>query len=240
MIDPKTLAESGVLLVDKPVEWTSHDVVNCVRRRFRVKKVGHCGTLDPNATGLLVVVLGKATKLSEKLSGQDKTYEGILRLGAETSTQDREGEVTATGDPAGVTQAAIEAAFDQFRGELSQIPPMVSAIKKDGKPLYKLARKGIEVEREPRQITIHELELLGVDIPDVRFRVRCSKGTYVRTLCADIGRLLGCGGHLYELRRLQSGRFDLTNCHSIAAIKTWEREQLLENMIPLARIFPYL
>jgi tRNA pseudouridine55 synthase len=240
MTDPRSLAESGILLVDKPAEWTSHDVVNCVRRRFNVRKVGHCGTLDPNATGLLVLVLGKATKLSERLSGQDKTYEGTMRLGVETSTQDREGDVTAVKDPSGVTRQALNDAFATFRGDILQLPPMVSAIKKDGRPLYKLARKGLEVEREPRPVTIHTLELLELRLPDVDFRVACSKGTYVRTLCADIGAKLGCGAHLYALRRLSSGRFDVKGSVTMETIKNWDREALLNNMIPLAQVFPYL
>jgi len=240
MIDPRVLAEGGILLVDKPEAWTSHDVVNCVRRRFRIDKVGHCGTLDPNATGLLVVVLGRATKLAGRLSGQDKTYCGSMRLGVETSTQDREGEVTATRDVVGVTPERIEEVVSHFRGDLQQIPPMVSAVKKDGRPLYKLARKGIEVEREPRPVHISELSITGIELPFVHFRVVCSKGTYVRTLCADIGRELGCGAHLHALRRLASGRFSLDGAVTIDAIKSWEREQLFAHMIPLTRVLPYL
>lgn len=240
MIDPKLLAESGVLLVDKPEEWTSHDVVNCVRRRFRVKKVGHCGTLDPAATGLLVIVLGKATKLSSRLSGQDKVYTGTMRLGVETTTQDREGEVTATRDCSGIDEAQVRAALAQFTGEQLQIPPMVSAVKQDGKPLYKLARKGIEVEREPRPICIHELTVAEVRLPDVDFTVACTKGTYVRTLCVDIGNVLGCGAHLAALRRTHSGAFDIADAVTIDEIKTWEREDLLARMMPLTELMKHL
>lgn len=239
-IDAKTRAESGVLLVDKAEGWTSHDVVNCIRGRFRVKKVGHCGTLDPMATGLLVLVLGRATKLSAQLSGQDKWYEGVIRLGVETSTHDREGEVLATHDCSGVSAEAVRQAFAAFQGELMQIPPMVSAIKKNGKPLYKLARKGIEIEREPRPIKVHRFEPLGIDLPDVPFRLHCSKGTYVRTLCDDLGRALGCGAHLYSLRRTRSGTFRLKDAVSIDAIKTWERRDLLDRMIPLQRVLSQL
>ena len=240
MIDPKVLAESGVLLVDKPTEWTSHDAVNCVRRRFRVRKVGHCGTLDPNATGLLVLVLGRATKLSSKLSGQDKTYEGTMRLGVETFSQDREGEVTATADPSDVRPEDIQRVAAHFVGEIMQIPPMVSAVKKDGKRLYKMARKGQVVEREPRPVTIHELTIREIRMPDVLFEVRCSKGTYVRTLCADMGRQLGCGAYLHALRRTCSGDFRVEDAYGMETIKTWEREQLLEALIPLTEVVRFL
>lgn len=236
MVDEKLLAESGILLVDKPVDWTSHDVVNCVRGRFRIRKVGHCGTLDPIATGLLVLVLGRATKLSDRLTTQDKTYTGTMRLGIETFTEDSAGEVTATADTSGITPDQIQRVAAAFLGETEQVPPMVSAIKKDGTPLYKLARKGQVVEREPRRITIRSLELERIEIPDVDFTVACSKGTYVRTLCADIGRQLGCGAHLLNLRRLRSGGFDVADAHGAEEIKTWAREKLLEHVIPLGEV----
>ena len=240
MIDPRTLAESGILLVDKPETWTSHDVVNCIRRRFKVAKVGHCGTLDPNATGLLVIVLGRATKLAGRLSGQDKVYSGTMCLGVETSTQDREGTVTATREVGPLTPERIEEEAAHFRGDIQQIPPMVSAVKKDGRPLYKLARKGIEIERDPRPVRISELTFTGYELPFVHFRVVCSKGTYVRTLCADLGTRLGCGAHLHALRRLASGRFSVDGAVTIDTIKTWEREHLLANMIPLTQVLAYL
>jgi len=236
MVDPKELAESGVLLVDKPVDWTSHDVVNCVRRRFRVRKVGHCGTLDPIATGLLVLVLGRATKLSSLLARQDKTYSGTMRLGVETDTEDSAGQVIATGNTSGVTPEDVRRAAGLFTGEIMQIPPMVSAVKKDGKPLYKLARKGQVVERDPRPVTIYSLDLGRIALPDVELEVRCSKGTYVRTLCADIGKELGCGAHLLSLRRPRSGSFDVADAYTMTEIKTWEREQLLEAIIPLGEV----
>ncbi len=236
MIDPQTLADSGVLLVDKPADWTSHDVVNCVRRRFRIAKVGHCGTLDPAATGLLVLVLGLATKLSGTFTDHDKTYEGTIRLGIETHSHDAEGKVVAARPLDGVDEAAIRAACQKLVGEIWQTPPMVSAIKKDGKPLYKLARQGIEVERAPRQVTIHELVVQGVALPDFDLRVRCTKGTYVRVLAADIGAMLGCGAHLLRLRRLASGPFEVAAAVTLDQIKSWEREQLFERVIPLARM----
>lgn len=233
---PKDLEESGVLLVDKPTDWTSHDVVNCVRRRFRVRKVGHCGTLDPIATGLLVLVLGRATKLSSRFISQDKVYDGTMRLGIQTDTEDRDGTVTDTADIAGITAQMVRDAASGYVGEIMQTPPMVSAIKKGGTPLYKLARKGKEVPREPRRITIHALDILDCRLPDVDFSLSCSKGTYVRTLCADIGRDLGCGAHLYELRRRRSGTFDVRDAYTMDAIKTWEREDLLEAMLPLGQL----
>lgn len=226
-------AESGILLIDKPAEWTSHDVVNCVRRRFRFRKVGHCGTLDPAATGLLVLLLGRATKLSQRLMNQQKIYAGTMRLGIETDSQDRDGKVVATGDIGGIAPEDVERVAATFVGEIMQVPPMVSALKKDGKPLYKLARKGQTVEREPRPVTIHRLTITAIRIPDVDFEVACSKGTYVRTLCADMGRKLGCGAYLHELRRLQSGFFDVKDAYTMEEVKTWEREQLLEAMIGL-------
>ena len=230
------LADSGIILVDKPEEWTSHDVVNCIRRRFRIKKVGHCGTLDPIATGLLVIVCGKATKLSSRLTTQDKVYEGALTLGVETHSQDRTGDVTAESDPSGVTEEAVRAVFAKYVGTIEQIPPMVSAIKKNGKALYRLARKGQEVERDPRTITIHSLEINEINLPHVSFTVHCSKGTYVRTLCADIGRDLGCGAHMRDLRRLASGSFSIEKACTMDDIKSWEREEFLEHMTPLGQV----
>ena len=226
-------ADSGILLIDKPPAWTSHDVVNCVRRRFRFRKVGHCGTLDPAATGLLVLLLGRATKLSQRLMNQDKVYAGTMRLGVETDSQDRDGEVIATGEVEGITPEDVERVAADFVGEIMQVPPMVSAVKKDGKPLYKLARKGQVVEREPRPVVVHRLTITDIRLPDVDFEVACGKGTYVRTLCADMGHALGCGAHLLALRRLRSGRFDVKDAHTMDQVKTWEREQLLEAMIGL-------
>lgn len=228
--------QSGVLLVDKATDWTSHDVVNCVRSRFSIRKVGHCGTLDPIATGLLVLVLGRATKLSSRLLTQDKEYVGTMRLGVETHTEDRAGDVTATADPSGVTEEMVRQVAARFVGEQMQTPPMVSAIKKNGKALYKLARKGREVEREPRPIVIHSLDITRVAIPEVDLAVACSKGTYVRTLCADIGRELGCGAHLQELRRTRSGDFRIEDAVTTEQIKSWEREDLLPHIIPLGEL----
>ncbi len=236
MIDSRKFAESGILLVDKPEDWTSHDVVNCVRRRFHLRKVGHCGTLDPMATGLLVVLLELATKLSGRLVNHDKAYSGVMRLGVETDSQDRTGEVVRRAAVDQVDEAAVRRAAAAFVGEQLQVPPMTSAVKIDGKKLYELARKGREVERPPRSIVIHDLEIAEVRLPDVEFLVHCSKGTYIRTLAADIGRELGCGAHVDRLRRLRSGPFQVEDAFSMEQIKQWEREDLFAAMIPLAKV----
>jgi tRNA pseudouridine55 synthase len=223
----------GVLLVDKPAAWTSHDVVAKVRAHFGFKKVGHCGTLDPMATGLLVLVLGKATRLSEKLTSDDKTYEGSLTLGVTTNTEDADGEVLETKPVPPLTEADFEPVLQKFQGDIYQTPPMVSAIKHQGRPLYKLARKGIEVEREPRLIHIYDLRLLSVELPRVKFRMTCSKGTYVRTLAADIGRALGCGAHLSELRRTAAGKFQLEQAHTLEQILARPRAELPQWIMPI-------
>ena len=223
--------DSGILLVDKPPEWTSHDVVNLIRRRFNVKKVGHCGTLDPAATGLLVMVLGRATKLSQKLSGDDKTYEGNMLIGTETDSQDLDGTITAENDWSAVTKEQVIKVSKEFTGELYQTPPMVSAKKIGGKRLYKLAREGKVVEREPVKIKINCLNITEIDLPYVKFNASCSKGTYIRTLCYDIGKQLGCGAVLAGLRRTQCGMFSIKNSTTVEKIKEWEQEELAENLL---------
>jgi len=222
---------SGILLVDKPVEWTSHDVVNLVRHRFNVKKVGHCGTLDPAATGLLVLVLGKCTKQSETLSKSDKSYEGTILFGTETDSQDMEGQVVAEKDTTALTEEIVRAEFAKFAGEIEQIPPMFSAVKKDGKKLYTLAREGKVVQRDPRPVTIHSIKVNSVDLPKATFAVDCSKGTYIRTLCHDIGQGLGCGAVLFCLRRTRSGAFSIDDAHTIEDIKEWSQETLLRSFV---------
>ena len=223
----------GILVVDKPMDWTSYDVVNCIKRRFNVEKIGHCGTLDPIATGLLVILLGKGTKLQDQFMGQDKVYAATMRLGVETDSEDRTGQVIATADCSAVTEAQIREIAQSFIGPQLQTPPMVSAIKLHGQPLYKLARKGQTVARQPREITIHPFDVTRVALPDVDFTVRCTKGTYVRTICADFGRKLGCGAHMLELRRLQSGSFNLDNAVTIDQIKAWELPDLQNHLLPL-------
>lgn len=216
----------GIMLVDKPILWTSFDVVNFVRNRFNVPKVGHCGTLDPAATGLLVLVLGKFTSYSEKLAGEDKCYEADMLLGVETNSGDIDGEVTSRKDPSQITEELLRSTLAGFIGEQMQTPPMVSAVKVDGKKLYDLARKGIEVERQAKPIVIHSLDITACDLPRCKFTLNCSKGTYVRTLCSDAGKKLGVGAMLTNLRRTRSGKFDVKNALTIEQIKEFSQEDL--------------
>ncbi len=209
----------GVLLVDKDSGMTSHDVVAIARRSLGMKKIGHCGTLDPLATGLLLLVLGRGTKIQDLLMSEDKEYVGTLTLGATTDSQDRDGLLLEEKPVPALTADQVEAAFAKFDGDFYQMPPMVSAIKKDGVPLYKLARQGKTVEREPRFVHVFHHEVKQIALPEVDFRVVCSKGFYVRTYAHDIGTELGCGAHLKELRRTKSGRFDLSRAVSIAELK---------------------
>ncbi len=226
----------GLLLVDKPAGPTSHDVVDRIRRHFRIKKVGHGGTLDPMATGLLVLLLGRGTKLSHLIMGSDKVYEGTLHLGIATDTEDVDGRVLAEADASGVTREQLEAEMKKLVGDIMQTPPMVSAIKKNGVPLYKLARKGQTVEREPRLIHVYEFSLLEFAPPLAKFRLRCTKGTYVRTICADIGRALGCGAHLKALRRTQSGSLKVERALPVSALLDMTLEQLSERVIPIHQV----
>ncbi len=227
---------SGVLLIDKAPDMTSHDVVAIARRALDTKKIGHCGTLDPMATGLLMLVIGRATKIQDLLMSEDKEYVGTMTLGASTSTQDRQGEVLESKPVPAFSEKEIRAAFEAFTGDFEQIPPMVSAIKKDGVPLYKLARKGVVIEREPRPVRVTDYQVTRVELPEVDFVVRCSKGFYVRTYAHDIGERLGCGGHLSALRRTRSGKFTLERAVTVADLKTAPREDLLKAMVSLAEI----
>jgi tRNA pseudouridine55 synthase len=228
----KPFMEDGILLVDKPKEWTSHDVVNYVRSAFKIKKVGHCGTLDPAATGLLVVVVGKATKVSQQLSGQDKVYETTMLLGTETDSLDMDGKVTAQNDSwKDLTTAKIKTAIKDFIGEQMQTPPMVSAKKKNGKKLYELAREGKVIERDPVPINISSITIEKIEAPIANFTVSCSKGTYIRVLCSDIGTNLGCGAVLKDLRRTQSGMFDIKDACTIEELKSWDQEMLAEKLL---------
>lgn len=226
----------GVLLVDKPAGPTSHDIVHRIRRHFRFRKVGHGGTLDPLATGLLVILLGRGTRLSAWFMAADKTYEGTLRLGITTDTQDADGRVLKEADWTGITREQVEQALNAFRGDQLQTPPMVSAVKRDGVPLYKLARRGQEVERQPRLIHIYEFRVREFDPPQVRFLLRCTKGTYVRTLCHDVGERLGCGGHLAQLRRLRSGDYDVRDATPLDTLMGLDTPGLVDVVIPLHRI----
>ena len=197
----------GFLIIDKPGGMTSHDVVSIIRRKFDMRRVGHAGTLDPMATGVLVVLLGKATQLFEKFSAFDKAYEATLTLGLKTDTADTQGKVLNQAPYDTITQEQVEKTFLKFTGETEQTPPMVSAIKVNGKRLYRLARQGIEVKREPRKITINSLKLIHFSLPEVKFHLECSKGTYVRKLAEDVGEILGCGGCISQIRRTRVGSF---------------------------------
>ena len=197
---------NGIVIVDKPEGWTSQDVTARLRRVFGTRRIGHGGTLDPMATGVLPVFVGRATRGVEFFEHAEKTYETLLRLGITTDTEDITGTVLTEQD-AFVTGTMLEEVLPRFRGEILQVPPMYSALKVNGQKLYDLARKGKEVERQPRPITIHELTLLGMEAEGIRLRVRCSKGTYIRTLCKDIGEALGCGGCMASLRRVSAGEY---------------------------------
>jgi tRNA pseudouridine55 synthase len=229
MADPFEL--EGVLLVDKPGGMTSHDVVDRMRRILRMKRIGHAGTLDPMATGLLIILVGKATKLSQYLMSLDKEYEGTIRLGETTDTQDADGDVVATRPVPALTEAQVQEMMQTFIGDQYQTPPMFSAKKIAGVPLYKLARKGQEVEREPRFIRISSFVLTRFAPPDFDVRLRCSKGTYVRTIAHDLGEKIGCGAHLAALRRTATDRFHVNQAVSLDALETMElgliRQRLL-------------
>ena len=226
----------GILLVDKPAGPTSHDIVDKVRKTFKLDKVGHGGTLDPQATGLLVLLIGRGTKLSNSLMGSDKCYEGTLRLGSSTDSQDAAGKELSSAPFEHITQEMLETTMATFNGDQMQIPPMVSAIKKDGVPLYKLARKGKTVEREPKFIHLYKFSLNTFGLPDSTFEVLCTKGTYVRTLCHDIGEKLGCGGHLAQLRRTRSGHLSIDDAVGFEELIGYTPAQMLERIIPAHKV----
>lgn len=225
---------NGILIVDKPAGWTSQDVAAKLRGVFHEKRVGHGGTLDPMATGVLPIFIGRATRAVPFFEHADKVYEAGLRLGLVTDTQDVTGRTLETHE-VDITQERLEAALDSFRGEIAQIPPMYSAIKVNGQKLYALARQGKAVERAPRPVTIFALDLLGGAGADWRLRVHCSKGTYVRTLCHDIGAALGCGGCLSALRRTRAGAYDVTRSHTMAEILAAENPEAL--LLPTDSLF---
>jgi tRNA pseudouridine55 synthase len=229
-------ALDGAVLVDKPAGPTSHDVVDAIRRKFGLKKVGHCGTLDPNATGLLIIVLGRGTKLSEKLMSDDKVYEGAIKFGEATDSYDADGELVASLPVPPLTLEQINEAAAEFVGDQMQKPPMVSAVKKGGVPLYKLARKGVEVEREPRLIHIYSFRFTDYREPLGTFRVGCSKGTYVRSLAHELGQKLGCGAHLATLRRSASGKFDVADARPLAEILKLTAVELEKRVIPFLKL----
>ena len=200
-----------VLLIDKPHSWTSFKVVNKIRKAVNVRRVGHAGTLDPNATGLLILCTGKKTKEIYKYQDSNKTYSGIITLGLTSPSMDTETETKAHTLPEKLDEEQINNARDQFIGEIAQIPPMYSALKVDGQKLYKLARKGKTVKREPRRVTIYSFDILKIDLPDIHFEISCSKGTYIRVIANDFGEKIGCGGILSKLRRTKIGEYSVNN-----------------------------
>jgi len=210
---------NGILVIDKPQGVTSFDIVRQVRRLCKVRRVGHAGTLDPLATGVLPVAVGWATRLIEYVMADDKSYQATLKMGSFTDTQDAEGQVLEEREWQHVDRAALDEAILGFTGKIEQMPPMYSALKKDGKPLYQLARQGIEVERQPRSIQIDSFVIDNFAPPYVTFTVRCSKGTYVRTLCHDLGHKLNCGAHMTALRRLSCGSFDTSVSHTLEELQ---------------------
>ncbi len=226
----------GVLLVDKSPGMTSHDVVAVARKTLNQKKIGHCGTLDPMATGLLILVLGRGTKIQDLLMAEEKEYEGTITLGKTTHTQDREGEVLEEKEVPELSEDQIREAFEKFKGDFEQTPPMVSAIKKDGVPLYKLARQGKTVERKPRAVSVFEYEITRIALPEIDFRVVCSKGFYVRTYAHEIGAAFGCGGHLSALRRTRSGKFLAEGGVTFPELKGSTREVIGERVVTLAEV----
>ncbi len=226
----------GVLIVDKAPGMTSHDVVAIVRRALDTKKVGHCGTLDPLATGLLIVVIGRGTKIQDLLMSEDKEYVGTLKLGEMTDSQDADGQITETRPVPELSRERIEQAFAKFDGDFYQMPPMVSAIKMGGVPLYKMARQGKTVEREPRFVHIFAHEIKNIALPEVEFRVVCSKGFYVRTYAFDIGNDLGCGAHLKTLRRTKSGKFTLEHAVTIEDLKNKPRAEIAAKILSLPTV----
>ena len=226
----------GVLLVDKAPGMTSHDVVAIVRRCLNTKKVGHCGTLDPLATGLLILTLGRGTKIQDLLMAEDKEYAGTMRLGITTGSQDADGEIVETKPVPDFPREQIDAAFAKFHGDFYQMPPMVSAIKQGGVPLYKLARQGKVVVREPRFVHVYAHEIKEVRLPEIDFRVVCSKGFYVRTYAFDIGNELGCGAHLKALRRTKSGKFTLEHSVTVEEIKTLDPRDIEKRILSLPMV----
>ena len=226
----------GALLVDKPAGPTSHDIVDAIRRHFQIKKVGHCGTLDPNATGLLILVLGRGTKLSEKLMSDDKVYAGTIKFGEVTNSYDADGELVSSLPVPPLTLEELNRTAAEYVGDIMQTPPMVSAVKQRGVPLYKLARKGVEVVREPRLIHIYSYQFSDYQEPLGYFRVACTKGTYVRSLAHELGQKLGCGAHLHTLRRMSSGRFDVAESLQFEAILKFSQSELESRVVPFLRL----
>jgi tRNA pseudouridine55 synthase len=228
----------GVLLVDKPGEHTSHDVIARLRGKLRMRKIGHAGTLDPMATGLLIVLVGKATRVSQFIISLDKEYEGTIELGRTTDSQDAEGDVMETRPVPELSDEQVRAAMAGFLGDQYQTPPMFSAIKIGGVPLYKKARRGEEVEREPRFIRVMSWDMLRFATPRIDFRLRCTKGTYVRTLAHDLGAKLGCGAHLSALRRTATDRFNVAQALTMEQIEAMSLPEIERRLIPVSEAVP--
>ncbi len=228
----------GILLIDKPTEHTSHDVVARVRRKLGMKRIGHAGTLDPMATGLLIVLVGKATSVSQYLISMDKEYTGTIKLGAVTNTQDAEGEVLETRPVPALTEEGVRAAMKGFMGDQYQTPPMFSAIKIGGVPLYKRAREGVEVDREPRFIRVMAFDLLRFAPPELDFRVHCTKGTYVRTLAHDFAQKLGCGGHLSALRRTAIEKLRVERAITIPQLEAMPLAEISKVLLSAREVVP--
>ena len=229
---------NGIVIVDKPQGWTSQDVTARLRRVFNTRRIGHGGTLDPMATGVLPVFVGRATRGVEFFEHAEKVYETVLKPGITTDTEDITGTVLTEQD-AFITGEMLEEVLEKFRGDIMQVPPMYSALKVNGQKLYDLARKGKEVERQPRPITIHELTLLGIEAEGIRLRVRCSKGTYIRTLCKDIGQALGCGGCMAALRRVAAGEYTAEEAVPLQVLlETENPEQYLRPVDSMFRNYP--
>jgi tRNA pseudouridine55 synthase len=229
-------ALDGAILIDKPAGPTSHDVVDAIRDEFKIKKVGHCGTLDPNATGLLVIVLGRGTKLSEKLMSSDKVYEGTVKFGETRDSYDADGEVVSSLPVPPLTLEELNRLAAEFVGDLMQMPPMVSAVKKDGVPLYKLARKGMEVERKARLVHVYNFKFNDYQEPIGQFKVACTKGTYVRSLAHELGQKVGCGAYLANLRRVVAGKFNVADATEFEEVLGLPAAEFQNRVIPFVRL----
>jgi tRNA pseudouridine55 synthase len=229
----------GAIVIDKPEGWTSHDVVGKARRILGMKKIGHLGTLDPIATGVLPLVIGRATRLAQFYTRSDKVYEGLIRFGWSTVSYDRSSEPTSPKTEPTIDAAALEAALERFRGEFLQTPPPVSAKKVEGRRAYELTRKSIPVELEPAPVEVYELVVLDLAGPLARVRAHCSGGTYMRSIAHDVGQLLGCGAHLEELRRLSSGEFAIAQARTIPQLEALAAEdRLIDALVPAADMLP--
>ncbi len=228
-------SRNGILVVDKPPDWTSHDVVAKLRWATGIRRIGHAGTLDPLATGLLPICIGQATRVVEYLMEMPKAYRARMKLGEETDTEDATGALIRQTDPSGVREADVRDALLALRGPLEQVPPIYSAIKRDGEPLYKYARQGKKIERPTRTVTIYNLGGIAWEPPFVSFHVRCSKGTYIRSLCREVGHQLGVGAHLTALRRTECAGFTEEDAHPLESLLALDRAELFHRLLPMDR-----